>query len=95
MIASFLYQIGTAVIKAEGMPDCTVEEAIELKAWAFSNLKWAEGSRAVGQPQTVTRAAEPIRARGRTYACDVVLCCSDSSPQTERACGACWTRRAP
>jgi len=85
VIASFLYQIATAVIEAEGMPDCTVEEALELKAWAFSNLKWVEGSKAVGKPKTFAVPADAFTHGGRTYACDVVLCCSDSSPQTERA----------
>ena len=85
VIASFLFQIGTAVIEAEGLPDCTVEEAIELKAWAFSHLKWAPGSKAMGRPLTCYASPSQYVRRGRTYACDVVLCCSDSSPQTEHA----------
>ncbi len=85
VIASFLYQIGTAVIEAEGMPDCTVEEALELKAWAFSNLKWSEGSTALGKPRSFSVPPDAYTQTGRTYACDVVLCCSDSSPETEHA----------
>lgn len=85
VIASFLYRLASAVIEAEGRPDCTVEEALELQARAFAALKRSAGSRSQGQPRTCSVAADAFTRTGRTYACDVVLCCSDSSPETERA----------
>ena len=93
VIASFLFQIGTAVIEAEGLPDCTVEEAIELKAWAFSNLKWAPGSKTVGRPQTCYASPKQyVRRAGRML---VTWCCvvPTRRPRRNMRCGACWTRR--
>ena len=89
VIASFLYHIGCLAVEAGGLPDCTTEEAIRLKAWAFDNLSWTKGSH---QPHSLRfRYASPqeYSLRRRTYACDVVLCCEDSSPETELALRSC------
>lgn len=85
VIASFLFRLASTVIAAGGLPDCTVEEALELKSRAFSQLKWSAGSNPLDKPRTLSVAPDAYTRTGRTYACDVVLCCSDSSPETERA----------
>jgi len=85
VVASFLFSLASAVIEADGLPDFTVEAALELKSRAFSNLKWSAASNTVGKPRSLSVPPDAYLRAGRTYACDVVLCCSDSSPETERA----------
>jgi glycosyltransferase involved in cell wall biosynthesis len=86
VIASFLFRVSKTVIDVGGVPDCTVDEAISLKVRALSNLPVGRGSK---RAQTATRVclSPPDRYLGgdRTYSCDVVLCCNDSSQRTERA----------
>lgn len=89
VVASFLYRIACLVIEAGGLPDCTFEEAIRLKTWAFDNLVKASGT---GRPTSVRicyAAPKDFALRRRTYACDVVVCCDDSSPETEAAIRSC------
>lgn len=84
VIASFLYRIGAAVLEAEGLPRCSVAEAVELKATALASLAWAPAGSPT--PHRISAATpQKYKGTGRTYACDVVLCCTDSSPRTERA----------
>ena len=85
VIASLLYQVAVDVMDAGGLPGCTVAEAVDLKARAFRHLAWRRGSKPVQSTRTCLASPERYRHNGRTYSCDVVICCSDSSPQTELA----------
>jgi glycosyltransferase involved in cell wall biosynthesis len=85
VIASLLYNLMREVIDRGGVPGCSAAQATDLKRWAEWSLPHVDGSLHPIR-QTIRYAVpEEYQHRGRTYSCDVVLCCGDASPRTEAA----------
>ena len=85
VVASVLYGAASSIIERGGVAGCDVREASALKRWATDNLLAWPGPTSLPGGVWADTPAQEYLSRGRTYACNVVLCCDDSSNQTKRA----------
>jgi GT2 family glycosyltransferase len=84
-VASLLYRLASRILEGDAVPGCDVARALELKNWAQRNLLVVRPVAAGEEGENVAAGPRDYVGRGRTYCCDVVVCCDDSSTQTRRA----------